>query len=110
MIMGFDRWPLAPGDARAWAALLTAIRHADESDRYASEQGLQEAFGQPDQDFARGSIAVYHGRTMVGYGVLTSRSVADPVQTARPGTVTCTSPWSARVRPAGSGASPRPCS
>jgi GNAT superfamily N-acetyltransferase len=83
MIMGFDRRPLEPGDAGAWAALLTAIQHADGSDRYASEQGLQEAFGQPDQDFASGSIAIHDGHTMVGYGVLTCRSVADPVHNMR---------------------------
>jgi mycothiol synthase len=83
MITGFDKRPLAPGGARAWAALLTAIQDTDGSDRYASEQGLREAFGQPDQDFANGSIAVYDGRTMVGYGVLTSRSVADPVHNMR---------------------------
>jgi len=83
MIMAFDRRPLAPGDAGDWAALLTAIQHADKSDDYPSEQDLQEAFGQPDQDFARGSMAIYDGRTMVGYGVLTCRSVAEPVHNMR---------------------------
>lgn len=166
MIMGFDRRPLAQRDAGHWAALLTAIQHADKSDEYSSEEDLREEFGYPDQDFANGSIAIYDGRTMVGYGVLTCRDAADPVHdmryeggvrpsyrgrgvggdlldwaentavplhnerfpghplslssgclthnttptTARPGTVTCTSPWSARARQAGSGASPRPCS
>jgi len=81
--MAFDRRPLAPGDAGDWAALLTAIQHADKSDDYPSEQDLQEAFGQPDQDFARGSIAIYDSRTMVGYGVLTCRSVAEPVHNMR---------------------------
>jgi len=81
--MAFDRRPLAPGDAGDWAALLTAIQHADKSDDYPSEQDLQEAFGQPDQDFARGSMAIYDGRTMVGYGVLTCRSVAEPVHNMR---------------------------
>ena len=81
--MAFDRRPLAPGDAGDWAALLTAIQHADKSDDYPSEQDLQEAFGQPDQDFARGSIVIYDSRTMVGYGVLTCRSVAEPVHNMR---------------------------
>jgi len=81
--MAFDRRPLAPGDAGDWAALLTAIQHADKSDDYPSEQDLQEAFGQPDQDFARGSMAIYDRRTMVGYGVLTCRSVAEPVHNMR---------------------------
>ena len=79
--MGFDKRPLAPGDAGEWAALLTAIQYADGSEEYSSEQDLREGFGNPNRDFASGSIAVYDGRTMVGYGVLTSRSVADPVHT-----------------------------
>ena len=81
--MSFDRRPLAPGDASDWAALLTAIQQADGSDEYASEQDLQENFRHPNQDFARGSIAIYDDRTMVGYGVLTCRSVADPVDKIR---------------------------
>jgi mycothiol synthase len=77
--MGFDKRPLAPGDAGDWAALLTAIQDADGSEDYSSEQDLREGFGNPNQDFARGSVAVYDGRTMVGYGVLTCRSEAEPV-------------------------------
>jgi mycothiol synthase len=76
MTMGFDRQPLASGDVKAWAALLEAIRDADGDDDYASELDLLEAFSQPDQEFARGSIAIYDGLTMVGYGVLTRRSAA----------------------------------
>jgi mycothiol synthase len=83
MIMGFSRRPLAPGDVRDWVALLTAIQHADRSDDFPSEQHLREAFGHPDQDFASGSMAIYDGRTMVGYGVLTGRSEADPVHDMR---------------------------
>jgi mycothiol synthase len=83
MIMGFDRRPLAPGDAGDWTVLLNAIQDADGSDDYASEQDLLEAFSQPNQDFAKGSIAIYDGPTMVGYGVLTRRSVADPVHDMR---------------------------
>jgi len=83
MIMGFGRRPLAPGDTRDWVALLTAIQDADRSDEYYSEQDAQEAFGQPDQDFANGSVAIYDGPTMVGYGMLTSRSEADPVHDMR---------------------------
>jgi mycothiol synthase len=75
--MGFGRRPLAPGDAREWAALLTAIQDADGGDDYSSEQDLQEAFSNPSQDYANGSIAIRDGRAMVGYGVLTRRSEAD---------------------------------
>lgn len=79
MTMGFDRRPLAPGDAGDWVALLTAIEKADGGDDYPGEQDVRETFGNPNQDFARGSVAIYDGRTMAGYGVLTLRGVADPV-------------------------------
>jgi mycothiol synthase len=83
MTMGFDRRPLAPGDAKAWAALLNTIQDADGGDEYTSDQDLLEDFSQPDQEFARGSIAIYDDVTMVGYGVLTCRSAADPVHDMR---------------------------
>jgi mycothiol synthase len=83
MTMGYDRQPLTPGDAKAWAALLNAIQDADGGDDYTSEQDLLEAFSRPDQEFATGSIAIYDGLTMVGYGVLTRRTVADPVHDMR---------------------------
>jgi mycothiol synthase len=82
MTMGLDRRPLAPDDAGDWVALLNAIEDADGSDDYSTEQDLRETFGNPNQDFARGSVAVYDGRSIVGYGVLTLRGVADPVHTA----------------------------
>jgi hypothetical protein len=81
--MSFGRRPLAPGDARQWAALLTAIQDADGGDDYPGEQDLQEAFGHPGQDFANGSIAIRDGRAMVGYGVLTCRTEADPAHNMR---------------------------
>jgi mycothiol synthase len=77
--MGFDRRPLTPGDAGAWADLVNAIQDGYGIDDFASEQDLKEEFGYPNQDFPQGSIAVYDGRTMVGYGLLAFRSVADPV-------------------------------
>ena len=81
MKMGLDRRPLAPGDAGDWVALLNAIEDADGSDDYSSEQDLQEYFGSPHHDFPRGSVSIYDGRTMVGYGVLTFRDIADPAHT-----------------------------
>ena len=81
MKMGLDRRPLAPGDAGDWVALLNAIEDADGSDDYSSEEDLQEYFGSPNHDFPRGSVAIYDGRTMVGYGVLTFRDIADPAHT-----------------------------
>ena len=79
----FGRRPLAPGHAGEWAALLTAIQGADGSEEHSSEQDLREALGSPSQDFASGSIGIYDGRTMVGYGLLTCRSEADPAHDMR---------------------------
>jgi mycothiol synthase len=79
----FDRRPLVPRDAGDWAALLAAIQDADKSDEYTSEEDLLEEFGWPGEDLTRGSIAIYDGRTMVGYGALTSRSEAEPVHDMR---------------------------
>jgi mycothiol synthase len=79
----FDRRPLVPDDAGDWAALLAAIQDADKNDEYTSEEDLLEEFGRPGEDFTRGSIAIYDGRTMVGYGVLTPRSEAGLVHDMR---------------------------
>jgi mycothiol synthase len=83
MTMGLDRRPLAPDEAGDWVALLNAIQDADGSDDYTGEQELLEAFSQPDQEFASGSIAIYYGLTMIGYGLLARRDVADPVHDMR---------------------------
>lgn len=76
--MGLDRRPLAPDDAADWAALVTAIHDADGDEESFSEQDAREEFGYPNCDFARGSIAIYDGATMVGFGVLNCRDSADP--------------------------------
>jgi mycothiol synthase len=81
MIMNFDRRPLTPGDAGDWTALLTAIQDADGDSEYSSEQEVRETFGHPDKDFATGSIAIYDGPAMIGYGVLTRRGTAHPEHT-----------------------------
>jgi mycothiol synthase len=83
MMTSYDRRPLTPDDARDWATLLAAIQDADRSNDYSSEEDLLEAFSWPGEDFTRGSIAIYDGRTMVGYGVVTSRSEAEPVHYMR---------------------------
>ena len=75
--------PIEPGDAGNWAALLAAIQAADRSWDYFTVQDLLEEFGDPDSDFARGSVAIHDGTTMVGFGVLTSRGGADPVHEMR---------------------------
>jgi mycothiol synthase len=77
--MGFERRPLTPNDAGDWTALLTAIHDADGDGEHSTEQEVRETFGHPDKNFADGSIAIYDGPAMVGYGVLTRRGTADPV-------------------------------
>ena len=81
--MSFAWRPLTPDDAADWAALWTAIEDADGSEEYLSEQDLREEFGQPSRDYPRGSMAIYDGGTMVGFGMLTGRSTADPVHHIR---------------------------
>jgi mycothiol synthase len=81
--MSFDRRPLTPDDAGDLAALWTAIEEADRSEEYLSEQDVREEFSAPGRDYPRGSLAIYDGRTMVGFGVLTYRSTADPMHDMR---------------------------
>ncbi len=75
--------PIEPADAGNWSALMTAIQSADRGWEFLSEQDLLEEFDDPDCDFARGSMGVYIGGTMAGYGTLTSRTAADPVHEMR---------------------------
>ena len=75
--------PIERGDAGNWAALMSAIQSADRGWEFLSEQDLLEEFDDPDCDFARGSMGVYTGGTMAGYGTLTSRETADPVHEMR---------------------------
>jgi mycothiol synthase len=79
----FHRRPIAPGDAADWAELLAAIRQADGGWEYFTQEQLLEDFEHPLRDFDRGSVAVYDGAAMVGYGALVSGGVADPVHEMR---------------------------
>jgi len=74
---------MEPGDAGAWAVLLAAIRDVDRSWEYFTEQDLLEDFSDPGRDFARGSMAIHDGNTMIGYGDLATRTAADPVHGMR---------------------------
>ena len=74
---GFDWRPIVPADAKNWSELLAECEAADGGWVYFSEQVLIEDFGDPDTDFDRGSVVVYDGRSIAGYGVLTSRLHAD---------------------------------
>ena len=75
--------PLTPDDAADWAALWTAIEDADGSEEYLSEQDLREEFAKPGRDYPRGSMAIYDGGTMAGFGMLTCYGSADPVHDMR---------------------------
>jgi len=80
MSMGLERRPLTASDARDWAALLNAIEAADGSDEFTSEQDQAEALSNPNRDYPRGSIAIYDGPAMIGYGALAFRTVPEPDQ------------------------------
>jgi mycothiol synthase len=74
---------IGPRDAANWAGLLAAISATDRDWEYFSEQDLLEDFSDPDMNFPRGSVAVYHQRTMAGFGALAARSAAEPVHDMR---------------------------
>jgi mycothiol synthase len=75
--------PIGPEQVGDWAVLLAAIEVVEREDEHFSEQDLLEEFSYPYSDFARGSVAVYDGDSMVGYCVLTAQSSADPVHKMR---------------------------
>ena len=81
---GVLEWrPIERGDAGRWAGLTASIQMADQNWEYLSEQDLLEEFDDPFRDYTRGSAAIFDGGTMIGYGILTSRSAADPVHDMR---------------------------
>lgn len=69
--------PIVPADAKSWSELLAECEAVDGGWVYFSEEVLIEDFDDPDTDFERGSVVIYDGCSIVGYGVLTSRSHAD---------------------------------
>jgi mycothiol synthase len=72
--------PIDAGQVPAWSRLLVAIQVADElDDVLTSEDDITEELDDPACDYSRGSVAVYDGEIMIGYGVLGGRSAADPV-------------------------------
>jgi mycothiol synthase len=71
--------PLDSAQAGQWARLAAAIEAVDRDDMNLGVQDLLEDLGDPDCDFPRGSVAVYDGDVMAGYGLLRCRSAADPV-------------------------------
>ncbi len=75
--------PIERGDAESWSRSLAAVQAADHGWEYLAEQVLLEEFGDPDCDFERGSMGVFDGGTMVGYGRLITRPAAGAVHEMR---------------------------
>ena len=48
-----------------------------------SERDLLDLFDDPDTDYPRGSVAVYHGDLMIAFGQLFRRTAAEPVHEMR---------------------------
>lgn len=72
--------PIDAGQVPAWSRLLVAIQAADQlDDVLTSQDDIAAELGDPARDYGRGSVAVYDGEIMAGYGVLATRSAADPV-------------------------------
>jgi mycothiol synthase len=71
---------MVPADAKSWSGLLADLEATDGGWVYYTEQVLIEDFADPDIDYERGSVAVYDGESLAGYGVLASRPLADEVQ------------------------------
>ncbi|MGN6795645.1 MAG: GNAT family N-acetyltransferase [Streptosporangiaceae bacterium] len=74
----FDWRPLTAGQTSAWAGLLAAIEAVDHQDETVGEDDLREDFNNPEQDFDRGSVAVYDGTAMIAYCVLEAHCSQEP--------------------------------
>jgi mycothiol synthase len=75
--------PIERGDAGNWSRMLAAVQAADHGWEYLTERVLLEEFDHPDCDFERGSVGVFDGGTMVGYGGLIARPAAGTVHEMR---------------------------
>lgn len=82
-LASFEWRPIAPSDAKGWSGLLAECEAADGGWVYFSEQVLIEDFGDPDTDFDRGSVVVYAGSSLAGYGVLRSHLHAEQAHEMR---------------------------
>jgi mycothiol synthase len=74
----YQQRPIDPGQVPAWSRLLVDIVAADQNDdELTGEDDLLESFDDPWCDFGRGSVAIYDGDAMVGYGLLMAKANAD---------------------------------
>ncbi len=62
---------------------MAATEAADHQDEHVAEEDLLEEFDDPDCDYPRGSVALYDGDLMVGYGLVFARTAAEPVHEMR---------------------------
>lgn len=76
--MTFQWRPLRESDASAWAELMAIVAKADGDEEDEDETAVVESFGDPYRDYEYGSVGVFDGTALIGYGVLTSRPVAEP--------------------------------
>ena len=68
---GESSWrPIAPGQAAGWALLLAAMEAVDQTGEHVTEAELLADSSDPDRDFEHGSVAVYGGAAMVGFGLV----------------------------------------
>jgi mycothiol synthase len=73
----YQRRPIDPSQVPAWSRLLVDIVAADEiDDELTGEDDLLESFDDPWCDFGRGSVAIYDGDAMVGYGMVMAETNA----------------------------------
>ena len=70
--------PLSASQTSAWADLLGAIEAVDRQDETVGEDDLREDFNNPEQDFERGSVAVYDGAAMIAYCLLEAHCSQEP--------------------------------
>jgi mycothiol synthase len=79
----FDRRPLDRAQMPALAVLVAAVEATDHPDEFLDEGDLSEFLDDPDDDYERGSMALYDGDAMIGYAVLGPRTAAEPVHLMR---------------------------
>ncbi|WP_354644442.1 GNAT family N-acetyltransferase [Kitasatospora camelliae] len=75
----FDRRPIGVEQIEDWLELLAAVEAEDRVDEHHGAEDLHAMLADPYCDFPRGSLAVYDGERMIGYGYLKARTAADQV-------------------------------
>ncbi len=79
----FSLRPLDKSQVAAWADLAAATEAADHQDEFLGEEELSGFLDDPDDDYERGSLAIYDGNLMTAFAILSPRTAADPVHLMR---------------------------